>query len=141
MPIEAEPLLAPPALPDAPLLADPPVPVAPVLAEPEPLAPDPPEADDPEPLPIVAFARMKSPPDDDDDAPPALLDALLDAPDPLPDCRQPTSVMFWLPPLRELLLPDCPEVEPDVDPVEDPAPEPDPEPDPAPPWPAVDPPD
>jgi len=108
------------------------VPVAPLLDDPEPLDPDPPEADDPEPLPIVAFARMKSPPDDEaDEPPPELLDALLDAPDPLPDCRQPVSVMFWLPPLFELLLPDCPEVEPDVDPVEEPAPEPDP--DPAPP--------
>ena len=48
-----------PALPDAeppadPAVAEPPVPVAPVL---EPLDPD---ADEPEPLPIVAFARMKS---------------------------------------------------------------------------------
>jgi len=113
------------------------VPVAPLLDDPEPLDPEPldPDADDPEPPPIVAFARMKSPPDEEDEEPPPELLALLDAPDPLPDCRQPVNVMFWLPPLRELLLPDCPElepdVEPDVDPVEEPAPEPDP--DPAPP--------
>jgi hypothetical protein len=79
---------------------------------------------------------MKSPPDaDDEEPPPELLDALLEAP--LPDCRQPVNVMFWLPPLLELLLPllpDCPELEPEVLPVVDPVvePAPDPDPDPAP---------
>lgn len=107
MPIDEPPALPAEPLPDAPpddpLLLDPPVPVAlPDELDPD---PDPPDADDPEPLPIVAFARMKLPPDPPDppdaDAPPAELpevleppEALLDAPDPLPDCRQPVNVMF-----------------------------------------------
>ena len=107
--MDPEPLLEPPALPDV-LPVEPPVPVAPVLDDPDPplLEPpllDPPDADEPEPLPIVAFARMKSPPDEEELLPDPL-DALLDAPDPLPDCRHPVNVMFWLPPLRVLLLPE-----------------------------------
>ena len=72
---------------------------------------------------------MKSPPDAEDEVLPAVVVALLDAPDPLPDCRQPVNVISLL--LRELLLPVWPEVDPVVDPVEEPAPEP--APDPAPP--------
>jgi hypothetical protein len=135
-PMEPEPLLEAPVLPEDAVPFEPPVPVAPVLDDPDPY-PLPPDADEPEPLPMVAFARMKSPADDEELLP-ELLDALLDAPE-LPDCRHPVSVTFWLLPLR-VLLPDCPErvLDPDVDPVDPIEPEPD-EPDPL--WPDVDPPD
>jgi hypothetical protein len=96
--IEPEPLVEPAALPEdalpeGALPVEPPVPVAPVLDDPDPPVLDPPDADEPEPLPIIAFARMKSPPDDEELLPEPL-DALLDAPDPLPDCRHPVNVMF-----------------------------------------------
>ena len=99
------------------------MPVAPVLENPtaRPGA----GADEPEPLPIEAFARMKSPPDADDEAPPPeLLDALLEAP--LPDCRQPVNVISGCLRFSSCCWsPDCPEVEPEVaEPVEEPAPEP-----------------
>ena len=91
--------------------------VEPVLDPAVPVALPPPiepEADEPAPPPIVAFARMNSPPvlpDADEVALPVLLDA---ADDPLPDCRQPVSVTFWL---RDE-LPDCVPIDPDEDPVE-----------------------
>jgi hypothetical protein len=119
-PIELEPIDPEWALPLEPLLlpVEPAVPVLPVL---DPVLPvlDPvlpiPDADDPDEPPIEAFARMKSLPREDDDEEPELVEPADDALEPLPDCRQPVKVTFWLPPF---LLLDCPELMPDEDPVE-----------------------